>query len=529
MSKIHLSICGSGCMETIEKEPFRNVVLPRLNVLGKSFLGWCLDENANEIFMNFSDDKETTLEAVLTDKPAYIIESHYRGDVNDYVGERCHYRRYVVDIYMENAAADCGRLKINVCNNFLYYLGYVPTEGVNVKIDAPSRKFEGQYHFEADNFQTDYIAVEWKSDKLIAAKNGRKKIARIMLYFSRWGIGYSEIAGHTSDVALMPDRNFDTCIGDEAAQISANFYIGVKDYETSSKEDFEEYETASEKSAAENDEVLARFAVMADSHIGRRYNWENYDWLYSAFDGIKAVHKETPLDFVVQLGDNIDDGYEVSYEADYAEYLEKIKSLDICDPINPIERRAAGKIPHYELQGNHDTTVSTRFFRNKMWHTERASGEKVYFISLFAEYGGYPLVPFEITGNYDSYRSYGILSEETVAFTEKSITEAKRENAEHIVLMCHFGMAKDLFAPILPETGLGKVVQLCKKYGIKLYFNGHEHNKNFSLYSFNGIYDYDAAMTHDRYAIAEIRKKSATVTIYNSKDNSIYRTDNLIL
>lgn len=30
--------------------------------------------------------------------------------------------------------------------------------------------------------------------------------------------------------------------------------------------------------------------IMADGHIGRRYNWENYDWLYSAFDGISGIY-----------------------------------------------------------------------------------------------------------------------------------------------------------------------------------------------------------------------------------------------
>lgn len=305
--------------------------------------------------------------------------------------------------------------------------------------------------------------------------------------------------------------------------------MGAKDYEVSSAEDFDVYDNYEQSTEPDTSEVISRFALMADTHVGERKNWENYDWLFSVFNGIKKEHEKKPLDFVVQLGDNIDDGYAESYKRDYTEYLELIKHLEICDPVNPIENRAEGKIPHYEIQGNHDTSFDTRFFRNKMWHTCTPNSEKVYYISFFTEYGGYPLIPYEIVKNYDAYRSYGKISDETIAFVEESIIAAKHENAAHIILMCHFGIAKDLFAPILPETGLGKIALICKKHNIKLYFNGHEHNRDFSLYNFNGIYDYDAAMTCDRYAIVEIKKKSAVVTIYNSADNTIYRTDTLDL
>lgn len=511
----------------VEKESSRNAVLPRITVNGASFLGWFLPENEDGIFMNYAKDDDVTLCAAITDEPAYIVQSHYRGDVNDYVGKLCHYRRYVVDVYIENAEASFGEFKLNVCNNFLYYLGHVPVKDIELAVNAPSRKFEGQYHNEADNFQTDSVSVKWKSAEPVNALSGRKKIARIMLYFSRWGIGYSEIAGHTSDETIMPDRSFGTAIGGEKAKISANFYMGVKDYETSSREDFDVFEQTEEED--DDGEVISRFAVMSDSHIGVRYNWGGYDRFYSAFDGIKARHEKKPLDFVVQIGDNIDDGYAETYKRDYVEYLDVIKRLDICDPVNPIENRAAGKIPHYEMQGNHDTSEDTRFFRNKMWYTEGESGERVYYIAFFAEYGGYPLVPYEITGDYDTYRSYGNISDETVEFVEKCMKKAKAENAVQIILLCHFGIAKNLFAPILPETGLGKLAHLCNKYGVKMYFNGHEHNADFSLYRFNGIYDYDAAMTADRYAIAEIKRKSAVVTVYNTEDNSVYRVDNLRL
>ena len=78
---------------------------------------------------------------------------------------------------------------------------------------------------------------------------------------------------------------------------------------------------------------------------------------------------------------------------------------------------------------------------------------------------------------------------------------------------------------MLPETGLEKIAQVCEKYGIKLYFNGHEHDNYFTLRRFGDIYDYDASMTANKHAVVEITTLRAKVTIYNSKDNSVYRED----
>ena len=75
------------------------------------------------------------------------------------------------------------------------------------------------------------------------------------------------------------------------------------------------------------------------------------------------------------------------------------------------------------------------------------------------------------------------------------------------------------------EIHLKRVAELCKKHGIKLYLNGHEHNRNFTLFKYNGLYDYDVSMTCDKYAVFEIYEKYAKVTVYNTADNSINRID----
>ena len=112
---------------------------------------------------------------------------------------------------------------------------------------------------------------------------------------------------------------------------------------------------------------------------------------------------------------------------------------------------------------------------------------------------------------------------------EESARQARAEGAAQIVLLCHFGIARELNAPILPETGLGKLAAICKRYHIRLYFSGHEHNPKYSLYKLGSVYDYDAATTKDRCAVVEIRRHSATVTIYNTDDGAVYRVDHLAL
>lgn len=461
-----------------------------------------------------------------TDKPVYKIESHFRGDCSDVTGPRCHFRRYVVDVYIENSNAQSGTFKIKNSNDFLYYLGYVPVEGINAVVSSTTEKNYGGIEV----FKTEDITVEWTSDEPVNLNSKRQKIVRIMLCFNRWGMDYSVIEKHCDYEILAPDSAYKAMAGDMEAVVSANCYKGIEDYEKSCAEDSSYYGSNDKETEIEDrGKLLSRFAVMADTHVGIRYEWENYDWLYGVFDNISEIHKKTPLDFVLQLGDNIDDGYAETYKTDYEIYLEEIKRLEICDAVNPIDGRKNGKIPHYEMQGNHDTSMDTRFFRNKLWYTENESGDKVAYIAFFTDYGGYPLVSYDVVGNYESYRSYGDISDDMIDFVEQSILKAEKNNARHIVLCNHFGIAQDLGAPILPETGLGKIADICKKHNIKLYFNGHEHNDDFTIFRYNELYDCDVSMTCQKYAIVEIYENTAKLTIYNTSDHTVYRVDELPL
>ncbi len=525
-----LNLTDENSTQSLYVENNNPVLLPLIKKDNKSFLGWNKYPSLHYGYMNCTTNRDLTLHAIYTDSPAYILESYFTGDPDDYIGAKCHFRRYVIDVYLENAKVDSGSFKIENCNNILYYVGSISEEGICAKI-IDDTDFHGHAYIDEGYITTSSITVDWNSNDVLDATSKRKKILSIMLYFSKWDMGYAEIERRTSDDILIPDYRYKALAGDERAYVSANFYKGIINKEKA-PDTFENVQTFFSETEADkkaDGELLTRFAVLADTHVGVRYGWENYDWLYGVFDNLEKIHNKTPLDFVLQLGDNIDDGYEETYKRDYDIYLDIIKSLKICDPQNPIENRAPGTIPNYEMQGNHDTTFDTRFFRNKLWYVENKSGKKTAFISFFAGYGGYPAVNFGVCKNYDSYRSYGIITDEILKEAEENIIKAHENHADEIILCNHFGISQELSAPVLPETGLGKIEQLCNKYNIKLYLNGHEHNQKYELRRYNNIYDYDAAMTKDKYAIFEIQDKCFKVTVYNTEDNSIDRIDVITL
>ena len=287
-------------------------------------------------------------------------------------------------------------------------------------------------------------------------------------------------------------------------------------------------------------EVLTRFAVFSDTHVGKgkvpaNPDWENYEgWLKPIYENVNAIHEnpETRLDFVLSMGDNIDYGYDrgtpeedALRDYDYADYLRTIKWLTICDPVNPIEGRADGTIPHYELKGNHDPSGVIRFLDEAFWTVENENGSKTAFIGFFTGYGGYP----NINGDTSTYHSHGILPVETVDYVEEMILKAVSEGAKQIVLSSHFGIAQDLSAPILPETGLGRIGNLCDKYGIKLFFNGHEHDPSYTVRQYEDVYDIDCAMTRTKHAVVEITSARVKMVVYNSTDNSVYKVEVLEL
>lgn len=151
------------------------------------------------------------------------------------------------------------------------------------------------------------------------------------------------------------------------------------------------------------------------------------------------------------------------------------------------------------------------------------------FVAFFTSYGGYPLHHYDESGSYESYRSYGVISEETGKFLEESIREAATQGAKHIVLFSHFGISRQLNAPVLPESGLGKLDHLCREYGIKLFFSGHEHNCDFPHRMYKDVHDFDMSTAYFYYAVVEIYENLCEIKIYSAKDQSIFRVDRVSL
>ena len=42
----------------------------------------------------------------------YVIKTHFKGDTENVTGPRCQFRRYVVDVYIENCKAKSGSFKL---------------------------------------------------------------------------------------------------------------------------------------------------------------------------------------------------------------------------------------------------------------------------------------------------------------------------------------------------------------------------------------------------------------------------------
>ena len=449
-------------------------------------------------------------------KPSYKIISHFRGDPGDSLGPKCQFRRYAVEIWLDGGSASSGSFAVRHGAGMLYYLGNLPQDGIRTDINFDiSRKRGG-----AEVFLTEKVEFSWSSDSTVDARAEKKKIATLLFCFCSWGMEYSEIESRDPHELIAP---FGTAIADgEEIAISENEYMGVVNPE------YNPPIVPECPADREKGERLSRFVLMSDAHIGPTYHGEEYGWLNKLDRQLKSIHAEYPIDFVAQLGDNIDDGYEKNYERDYGIYLEQIKKLTLLDPENPLEGRAADKVPHYEMQGNHDTSLKTRFFRNKLWFTEGEGGKAAY-IAFFTGYGGYPLVNHDVSGSYTSYRSYGVISKETVAFVEESLREAAEQGAKQIILFSHFGISQELNAPVLPESGLGSLYALCEKYGVTLFFNGHEHNSDFTHRMYKNIHDFDLATAYFKYAVVDLYEKVCEITVYDTEKESVYRIDRVAI
>ncbi len=298
-------------------------------------------------------------------------------------------------------------------------------------------------------------------------------------------------------------------------------------------------------------ESLSRFAMMADTHVGTLPRAEQHGFVTEMYAAISKAHAANPFDFVVSLGDNIDYGYDAGdnmtadSQADYAIYLELIKSLTICDPVNPYGAQMDfSKIPHYELKGNHDPSVNTRFIgscdsqltpagtvdtslpvRENMWYVTSASGKKTAYISAQALYAEFPKM--------GSTNAYGKIIDVVVDEVEANLKEAKAAGAEHIVFFCHFSLAH--IDHVIDEQGRVALLKLFEEYGVETYFNGHEHANLETAQAYatmNGVYNISVPSPHPMkvfsgkpyYGVVEIGESSMKIQWFHSRSGELAGT-----
>ncbi len=298
-------------------------------------------------------------------------------------------------------------------------------------------------------------------------------------------------------------------------------------------------------------ESLSRFVMMADTHVGTLPNAKSHGFVTQMYENINKQHAANPFDFVVSLGDNIDYGYDSGSglnkesKEDYNIYLELIKGLTICDPVNPYgEKMDSSKIPHYELKGNHDPSVYTRFIgscdsqltplgtvdtsltpRENMWYVTSKSGKKTAYISAQALYAEFP----RMSGT----NAYGKIIDVVVDEVEANLKEAKAAGAEHIVFFCHFSLAH--IDHVIDEQGRVALLKLFEEYGVETYFNGHEHaNLQTALdyATMNGVYNVSVPSPHPMkvfsakpyYGVVEIGASSMRIQWYHSMEGSLAGT-----
>lgn len=216
-----------------------------------------------------------------------------------------------------------------------------------------------------------------------------------------------------------------------------------------------------------------KFAIFADSHVGRQSIVNNrvkrtMEWVNTTDD----------LDFLLFLGDNIENGY----FDDSHTLADQLKLLN--------EITLNSKVPYYYTKGNHD--AKTAAFHDNI---AVVCGD-VAVVTFFASY--YCPDPDDI------YLNNGLVSEETLIWLENTFEKCA---GKRIILACHFSIvnndSENFTSPIgdarvIPKRnntyvdfGRETILNLAEKYNIELYFNGHEHNAEMPVGNAGTLTDYN--------------------------------------
>lgn len=301
--------------------------------------------------------------------------------------------------------------------------------------------------------------------------------------------------------------------------------------------------------------VLTSFAIMTDTHIGRYENGSSYytdesgKTLYSTSADIQAAWKADPegyltgshkgiikslqaitllaqqgkIDFLVNCGDIIEAGY--NYTADesnrcWQAYQYVLNQSGVNNAFYSVASGAkaeSGKLPYYEIVGNHDPSFSLvvdnsyAFLTNCLWYTENANGDKIANVSFSCNYN----------------QGQGYITDSNLKILETNLRAAANSGATQILVYNHYPVYHAT-AGLTDETK-ESVEKLCSEYGAYLYMSGHVHNADWAVTT-NGTLNnvdigwgvgYGSQVLGGTYAIVTVTDKRAIYNIYKMDESDI--------
>jgi len=234
-----------------------------------------------------------------------------------------------------------------------------------------------------------------------------------------------------------------------------------------------------------------------------------------------TTFKEDSVDFIINLGDMIDQ--------DYGSYKPILRIID------------SSGLKTYHVSGNHDYSVAPRFKKRIPVLSSSKEGyysfiyEKFRFIFLNGnEISTYAsndkaaikqaydyIANMKNKGEINAVDWNGGISSKQIAWFTNQLDEATVKN-EYIFLICHFPVVPDNVHNLLNYK---EVLPILEKYqNIIVWFNGHNHAGNygnFSLIHFITIRGMVETKTSNSFALVEVFKNKILIRGYGREKSQI--------
>lgn len=277
-----------------------------------------------------------------------------------------------------------------------------------------------------------------------------------------------------------------------------------------------------------------RLAVATDLHFLPRTivrDGEAFTKAYAAGDGKMIQYIPELVDvFVRELLD--DPPAAVLLTGDLTLNGERVGHTELAEKLRPL--RQAG-IPVLVIPGNHDiqNAFASGFNRDKTYNVRTVTAED--FAEIYAEYGYgqaisrddaslsyvYPLSEdlWIVMLDTNKYYRDGALSipwnagevfPETLDWLEKQLEAAKKQGVEVISATHHSLLDQSGLTEGYTLDNAGEVLDLYRKYGVRINFSGHVHIQNITSGDLGGKPFYDIATSSfavytNQYGVAEYR------------------------